>query len=189
MNIDTQQSLAGYYEVSIASPFYTTLLATNTERAFIIAQLQELLSTRSLLEEPDAHRRLASHIDLLAFSLLPKSMRFVLFSISPQSVSLFTKLLLQKLSYFKNDLHYAKQLIAQNSLEPIVTMHRLVGPHEALALSIEIHLDHPDWEFDRYSSIGFFIHDRRGDWMRLWRLTHLYENTPNNYRRLLSTRH
>ncbi len=64
-------------------------------------------------------------------------------------------------------------------------MKKLSGKHEALALSASIHLLHKDWEYDRYSSIGFYLHDRRGDWMKLWRLTQLYDNDATLYREYL----
>ena len=66
-----------------------------------------------------------------------------------------------------------------------MNIRKLAGEHEALGLSADIHLIHKDWEYDRYSSIGFYLHDRRGDWMKLWRLTKLYDNNAAAYRNFI----
>ena len=58
---------------------------------------------------------------------------------------------------------------------------RLAGRHEALCVSKEIHLLHEQWRYDRYSSIGFYLDDRRGDWMRPYRLTSLFNAQPKQY--------
>lgn len=62
---------------------------------------------------------------------------------------------------------------------------KLIGRHEALNVSKEIHLLHDDWRHDRYSSIGFYLDDRRGDWMRPYRLMTLFNAKPKQYLRFL----
>lgn len=178
---------ADYFFISIYPGSTVKLLASNNERAFIISQLQDILSARSLLEDPGALYRLASHIDLLAYSILTNSIQLVVFSISRESAQILCDLLTNRLRQYQSE--WRKNKIGNT--QPLVFVRRLVGPHEALSLSTQIHLNHSDWEFDRYSSIGFYLHDRRGDWMRIWRLTQLYENTQSNYRQLLdgSTQH
>src|SRR5690606_10730899 len=67
-----------------------------------------------------------------------------------------------------------------------IVIRHLAGPHAALQQSVVLHLQHTDWEYDRYSSIGFYLHDRRGDWMHLWRLSQLYANDSTHYQMLLA---
>lgn len=181
MNIHPRRHQAGYYSVTITSANNTKLLQTNDERAFVISQLQDLLTTRSCLEEPFNRLALAYQIDLLAFSLLPYSMQFVLFAIAPSSVSALVSLLTERLTVYKCDLGIHRSHL----IEPLVQIETVYGPHDALQTTVRLHLSHPNWEYDRYSSIGFYLHDRRGSWMRLWRLTHLYDNEPQQYLQLI----
>lgn len=172
---------ASYYFVTVSSATHAKLLATNNERAFVITQLQDLLTVRSCLEEPFNRLALAYQIDLLAYSLLPYSMQFVVFAISPSSVSSLISLIIERLAAYQSDQRSSQELL----IEPIVQTVRLYGPHEALQRTVGLHLSHPNWEYDRYSSIGFYLHDRRGAWMRLWRLAHLYDNEPKHYLQLI----
>lgn len=171
-------SKAGYYRISLyPTPQNARLFRSNMSRAFIVAQLQELLAVRTILEEPLAKRFFASHIDLLAFSLLTQRVELVIFSISYPSALQFSEVLVRRIQ------EYTSEQLPSTKIH--TEIHRLSGPHGALARSITLHLEHTDWENDRYSSIGFYLHDRRGDWMRLWRLADLFENNPENYRALL----
>ncbi|HWT39980.1 MAG TPA: hypothetical protein VN081_01740, partial [Dongiaceae bacterium] len=154
---------------------------SNNERAFVISQLQNILSTRSLLDNPNGYRALSAHIDLLAFSLTTTGIELLMFSISELSVHrLAAQLLTQLIDYRQTyqTVHFQETLYCKK-------VQKLCGPHEALARSISLHCLHNDWEYDRYSSIGFYLHDRRGDWMRLWRLARLYHNQPTYYRQLI----
>lgn len=184
--IKKQKHHAAYYHVMVTTPHTSKLLASNNERAFVISQLQDLLSMRSLLEDTTAHKRLAAHIDLLGFSLLPHSMQFVLFSISEGSVQVFLSVLLKRLEQYQSEWRVSlfkasKKLPPQ----PQVSLQKLAGPHDALQVATRLHRHHQDWEFDRYSSIGFYLHDRRGDWMRIWRLSQLYGTDPATYRQII----
>ena len=76
--------------------------------------------------------------------------------------------------------------MAEAYLPIVLRTKKLRGAHQALEQSVAIHSLHTDWEYDRYSSIGFYLHDRRGDWMRLWRLSQLYDNEPTHYRALVA---
>lgn len=173
---------AAYYSVTVSTSNNTRLFQSNNERAYLISQLQDLLSMRSLLETPLPHSKFANHIDLLAYSLLPYSAQFILFSISKESALEWARIVTERLFHFDS---------GHRSFQPerylsALSITRLVGPHDALANTVQLHLNHSDWEFDRYSSIGFYLHDRRGDWMRLWRLSCLYDNQVSNYRQLLT---
>lgn len=181
MDIHKGDDTPGYYLVTIGSVAGRRYLRSNDERAFVIVQLQNLLSARSILEEPLPHRRLAAHIDLLAFSLQPTDVRLVIFSISFDSVRQLSRALTERLMQYQTDRSPAKK----PDLEPTAMIVRLTGPHHALSQTVSLHLRHSDWEYDRYSSIGFFLHDRRGCWMRLWRITSLYHNDSALYRQML----
>lgn len=181
MSIHPSRHQAGYYLVTISSSNNIKLLQSNNERAFIISQLQDLLTARSCLEEPFNRLALAYQVDLLAFSLLPYSMQFVVFAIAPSSVSVLVSLLTERLAIYQSDLGMNRA----HMIEPVVQIETIYGPHDALQTTVRLHLSHPNWEYDRYSSIGFYLHDRRGGWMKLWRLTHLYDNESQQYLQLI----
>ena len=175
----------GYYQVTVTARSSRRFLNTNNERAFIVSQLQDLLSPRLLLDTVPAHQQLASCIDLLAFSITPSALHLVVFSIDASLTARFSRYLASKLLEYQCE--YSPDRLLDESDTHIV-LKKLRGPHHALEHSITLHMLHPDWEYDRYSSIGFYLHDRRGDWMRMWRLSQLYDNDPANYRILLYRR-
>lgn len=179
-NLQTKRHSYGYYCVEMCLENGLPIISTNNERAFIISQLQDLLSPRLLINEVPAHKQLASCLDLLGFSITKKSVQLLLFSIDSAIVQYFTNCVASRLAQYKSELKAS--LVSQPARVSII---RLDGPHDALNWSLKIHLAHEDWEYDRYSSIGFYLHDRRGDWMRTWRLSQLYENDPANYFNLI----
>lgn len=180
--METQLFSQGYYQVSLSARSDATLLRSNTDRAFILAQLQDLLSPRLFIGEVPAHKQLASCIDLLAFSITPKTICLVLYAIDHSVIRYLCERIASRFVQYHsepyiNDVRYAAPDI-------VPSINKLRGPHHALARSVSLHLQHEDWEYDRYSSIGFYLHDRRGDWMRTWRLANLYENIPAHYYQL-----
>ena len=179
--MEKQLKSYGYYNVSIAASTGQKLLRTNDERAFIISQLQDLLTPRLLIDTPE-YKQLASYVDLLAFSINAESVQLVMFSIDRSVVKDLAHHLSRRLIQYQDEhrSHYRIQLD-----ERLVQTKKLRGAHHALTQSIALHRSHTDWEYDRYSSIGFYLHDRRGDWMRIWRLTSLYDNDSTKYLRLL----
>lgn len=177
---------AGYYLVTLSGQIGRPILRSNNERAFIISQLQDLLGRKSLLEEPAIRHRLASHIDLLAFSIVESNIQFVAFSITRNSMQAFAKCIVYRLSNYQNEWQLAPSFQRFQTDEPHITIRRLAGPHEALHHTVTLHQRHLDWEYDRYSSIGFYLNDRRGDWMHVWRLAQLYDNDQNLYRELIT---
>lgn len=181
--MEGQSFSQGYYHVTLRTRTTATLLKSNTERAFIMAQLQDLLSPRLFIGDIPAHKQLASCIDLLAFSVEPSSIQFVLFSIDRSVARHMCERIVDRFTQYRGDLHMHD--IRYTPPDISIALQKLRGPHHALAQTIALHLRHEDWEYDRYSSIGFYLHDRRGDWMRTWRLTQLYENTAANYYQLL----
>ena len=170
----------GYYHVQVSSAESNRFFKTNNERAFVGVQLQQLLAARSVLEDPLYAKSLAHHIDLLAYSISEEGIQLLTYCIDISSLQHLVTILLERLAQYRSEYRlYIRQPDAS------VSIRKLIGEHEALALSADIHLLHKDWEYDRYSSIGFYLHDRRGDWMKLWRLTKLYDNDVSAYRRFV----
>ena len=170
----------GYYHIRVYANNSRRFFTTNNERAFVALQIQQLLAARSVLEDPLYAKSLAHHIDLLAFSISEDGIQLLAYCIDISSLQHLINILLQRLEQYRSE-----NQLYRNQPDSSVIIRKLVGEHEALALSTTIHLLHKDWEYDRYSSIGFYLHDRRGDWMKLWRLTKLYENNASTYREFL----
>lgn len=170
----------GYYHARVCSAESSRFFKTNNERAFIRVQIQQLLAARSVLEDPLYAKSLAHHIDLLAFSISPDGLELLAYCIDISSLEHLINILLERLTQFQSEYQLYKQ-----RPDASISIRKLAGEHEALSLSANIHLLHNDWEYDRYSSIGFYLHDRRGDWMKLWRLTKLYDNDASTYRQFV----
>jgi hypothetical protein len=177
--MEYESSPYGYCHITITPRSGGYVLSSNSERAFIISQLQDLLSPRFILGDVPAYRQLASCIDLLAFSITQHAIHFVVFTIDATLARDFAHRIAARLSQYQCE--YLKNARAHQP-ELHINIQKLAGPHEALRHTVTIHSLHQDWENDRYSSIGFYLHDRRGDWMRIWRLSALYDNEPATYR-------
>lgn len=176
----------GYYHITLSPEGTSTLMRSNSERAFIIAQLQYFLSPRLILGEIPAYKQLASCIDLLSFSIKNDAIELLIFSIDPSLCRYFTSCITNQFRQYRCEQNPSSAIAAK--LKVRTSIRELTGPHQALATSLALHLRHEDWEYDRYSSIGFYLHDRRGDWMRTWRLAQLYENKPEYYLGLIHNR-
>lgn len=161
------------------------LIFSNSERASIIAALQDCLGNPLSLHPIEAsiprHLKLAHYIDLLGFSITRTHISLVVFSVSRPMLRNLGAYLINRLRHFQQDEYTSHP----RAILPHVRIIRLPGPYMALHSTLVMHASHTDWEYDRYSSIGFYLHDRRGDWMRLWRMTSLYKNSPIEYRRML----
>ena len=173
----------GYFSVRVSKQGGTLLLRSNSERAFVLAQLQDLLGVRTLLEDPESRKRLSAHVDLLAYSINGSHVQLLIFSLSRTDARALSTIIKQRLQQYQSE--YCDYRTAQAHS---ISIKRLRGKHQALSQSIDIHCAHQDWEYDRYSSIGFYLHDRRGDWMRIWRLSKLFDNDPEIYRLLIEDR-
>lgn len=171
----------GYFKITIASESPRTLFKSNNERAFVLSFLQQALSMRTVLEGPLGYQSLAAHVDLLAFSLVRSSCQLVVFSISRQSMDVLCRRLCRELE------EYMAAYGEVARLQLTVATTQLSGPHDALHQTTLLHKRHEDWEYDRYSSIGFYLHDRRGDWVRLWRLAQLYGCDSEKYRQMIES--
>ena len=168
----------GYYHVHVRSAELSRFFKSNNERAFINMQLQQLLAARSVLEDPLYAKSLSHHIDLLAFSISENGIQLLAYCIDISSMQSLITILLERFAQYRSE--YRIDIYSPHARHS-VSIKKLSGEHEALALSAKIHLLHKDWVYDRYSSIGFYLHDRRGDWMKLWRLTKLYGNDTSTY--------
>jgi len=173
----------GYYYIRITSDVSSgPLLASNSERAFIISKLQDFLSPRLVIHELPIYKQLPSCIDLLAFSIQSRGIELLLFSIDQSLCRSFVEQLVEVLLGYQYEIvQYAPHTYYKR--KPKIQVLALSDIHEAFATSLRIHALHTDWEYDRYSSIGFYLHDRRGDWMRTWRLTQIYDAIPDAYRK------
>ncbi len=171
----------GYYHVRIFTNQRRRFFNTNNERAFVLLQLQQLLAARSVLEDPQSLQRLAHHIDLLAFSISETGIQLLLYTVARDSLEQLVAIICDRLLQYRSEYTHSFSRV----VEPLSSIQKLAGEHEALYVSVTLHQLHKDWEYDRYSSVGFYLHDRRGDWMRLWRLSRLYENNPELYRNLI----
>lgn len=178
---------AGYYLITLRSNASEHVLRSNNERAFVMSQLQDLLGRRSLLEDPEIRHRLPSHIDLLAFSILDQDIKLVVFSIARGSADSFAHSIATRLYNYQSEWLLAPSFRKAKPSAPTARVRRLAGPYDALNQSVKLHMRHNDWEYDRYSSIGFYLHDRRGDWMHVWRMSNLYENNSSRYYELATT--
>ncbi len=179
--MDTSHRAANYYYISLTPRATRRLFRSNNDRAFVLLQLQQLLSMRSILDDHFSRHSLAVYIDLLAYSLHPAKASFVIYALTEEAAQQFSAIILHRLT------HYLRGPSPHSHDQLQLTITLLRGVHDALAHTKQLHLAHEDWEYDRYSSICFYLHDRRGDWMRIWRLTRLYDNQPDLYRTFLTS--
>ncbi len=168
----------GYYHVWISAKRDNAFFSTSQDKSYFISLLQDTLSPHERLQEFSlVSSRLPIEIDLLAYSLTRNSVHLLVYALRKQAIDELGQILLTRYA------HYVNQQMDRRSLpfDSLFIFDYLAGPHEALNVSREIHLLHDDWRHNRYSSIGFYLDDRRGDWMRLWRLARLYDNQPSLY--------
>jgi hypothetical protein len=164
-----------YYHLWIAAAKDQSFFETNLDKAYMVSLFQDHLSPRI------SHQSLASEIDLIAYSLTNFGMNLLLCASSTKGVEDFGQSLLMKYADFLHQ-QFSWEILPFNT---IFAYDILADEHEALAISREIHLLHDDWRNDRYSSIGFYLDDRRGDWLQPWRLADLYDNDPTWYQNFL----
>lgn len=153
-----------YYHVWIASAKDHVFFATNLDKAYFVSLFQEQLSSRA--------KRAASSIDLVAYSLTDFGVNLLVYAATIEKVEQFGQTLLTQYAEFLNQQRDWEVL----PFDTIFAYDPLIDEHEALTISREIHLLHDDWRHDRYSSVGFYLDDRRGDWMQPWHLSDLFGN-------------
>ena len=175
---------SGYFHVWISATKGHRLFSNTRDQAFFLSLVQDNFSPRKQISATLGLLRSSMTPDLLAYSLTPTGVHLLIFTTSKSTIEVTGQRLL--LDYVE----YLQKLTTMRELpfETLFTFDALTGRHEALAVSRDIHLLHPNWQEDRYSSIGFFIHDRRGDWMRPARLVSLFHNKPEWYLKFLKSR-
>lgn len=172
----------GYYHLWIASVEDVPFFADRLDKARFLSLLQSTLSPRHRLQQFSRHEDILSvEVSLLAYSLTKTGVHLLVHSLRKQAVTELGERLLLEYAHLLNQ----GSALPSLPFDSLFIYDRLAGPHEALTVSREIHLLHRQWRQDRYSSIGFYLDDRRGDWMSLWRLTRLYDNDASQYLRYL----
>jgi len=167
-----------YYHLWINSTHKKSFFITNLDKAFFISMLQNNLSPHKKLGDTSVTKHSYSDdIDLLAYSLTETGVHLLINASKESVVDKFAHdLLVGYLKYFLNE--HKKQDSPFNS---IFIYEQLKDAHDALHASKDIHLMHQDWRHDRYSSIGFYLDDRRGDWIKLHHLSGLYDFSAKRY--------
>ena len=175
---------SGYFHLWISSANDASFFATDVDKAFFMTLIQDHLSPRAKLQSTHS---LSTHfgveIDLLAFSLTQSGVHLLIHTSRKTAIDEFGQALL--LSY--SEYLQVQQTITKLPFDTIFIFDKLTGRHEALCVSKEIHMLHDDWRGDRYSSIGFYLDDRRGDWMRPYRLTSLFEGKSRQYLKFIKS--
>lgn len=167
-----------YYHVWIAAAKDQTFFQSNLDKAYILLLFQEILSPRINATTSGV----SEYVHLLAYSLNDFGMNLLVESSrGVRSVEDFGQQLLTRYA----DYIHAQQSWKALPFDTVFTHDTLSDEHEALSISREIHLLPDDWRHDRYSSIGFYLDDRRGDWLCAWQLANLYDNDPVWYQNFL----
>jgi hypothetical protein len=169
---------SGYFHVWVSSVKDVVFFNDNEDKAFFMTLIQDSLSPRGKLTELKVRTGgYSSEIDLLAYSLTETGVHLLVHTTRKTAIEEFGQaLLFSYQTYIQQRL-----LLKQLPFDTIFIFDKLAGRHEALNVSREIHLLHDEWRYDRYSSIGFYLDDRRGDWMRPYRLTSLFNAKPTHY--------
>lgn len=176
-NIPTQTPESGYYHVWILATDNQPFFINSRDKAFFISLFQDQLSHSTKLEDEVVIPNYADAIDLLAYSLTPTGVHLLVHGEDEHSVgALGQTLLTEYIDYLT-----LQEQTDELPFDSIFTYERLLDVNDAFEMSLDLHLMHGDWRNDRYSSIGFYLDDRRGDWMRPWRMTAVYDNSPAAY--------
>ena len=175
---------SGYFHIWISSVDGSSFFQTNVDRAFFISLVQDALSPRLKLSELNIKPQgYSAEIDLLAYSLTAKGVHLLVHTTRKTALEELGQTLLFSYQTYTQQ----HQALSQLPFNTIFTFDALAGRHDALHVSRKIHLLHEDWRYDRYSSIGFYLDDRRGDWMRPYRLTSLYDARQRQYLRFIKS--
>lgn len=161
-----------YYHVWIAANQDQTFFKQSLDKAYFISLLQDQLSPRVHFQ---THH--PAPVDLMAYALTDFGVNLLVCSLDSTAVEMFGQNLL---------LAYSDYLNQQTSWEvlpfdTIFAHDRLRDIGEALRISREIHLLPDNWRQEFYSSLSFYLDDRRGDWLQAWRLADLYHNDSSWY--------
>lgn len=169
---------SGYFHVWISSVEGTVFFSCSEDKALFMTLLQDSLSPRAKLDGIHLTANgYSTDIDLLAYSLTGTGVHLLVHTKRKTAIEELGQALLFS---YQTYLQQQTQALAL-PFDTIFIFDKLAGRHEALHVSKEIHLLHEQWRYDRYSSIGFYLDDRRGDWMRPYRLTSMFNAIPKHY--------
>lgn len=176
-NIPATSPESGYYHVWILAADNLPFFINSKDKAFFISLFQDQLAHKSKVVDDLGITNYADVVDLLAYSLTPTGVHMVVYSQDEHSVGALGQTLLTE---------YIDHLTLQEQVDELpfdstFTYKKLHDVNDAFEMSLDLHLMHGDWRNDRYSSIGFYLDDRRGEWMRPWRVTAVYGNDPAVY--------
>lgn len=167
---------AGYFHLWLAATKRNTFFEGDFEKGFFLSQLRRLLSSGGWGSDRPFP------VELLAFSLTADGAHLLVYTSRKSLLELLCHTLFQRYG------EYLAHRGSDTQLCPLLIVDNLTGVHEALNVSREIHLLHDDWLHTRYSSIGYYLSERRAPWMQLQRLSELFQDSPNNYRKFLESR-
>jgi|GEM_PF-756913 len=174
----------GYFHVWISSTENVPFFSSDIDKAFFLTLMQDTLSPRLKLKEYYPYNyHYSNDLDLLAFSLTNAGVHLLVHAKCTSAIDEFGQTLLFAYGDYLQDQKQRDPLPFDGSF----VFDRLLGRHQALHVSRKIHLLHDDWRGDRYSSIGFYLDDRRGDWMRPYRITSLFQDNSRQYVRFLKS--
>jgi len=167
-----------FYHLWIAAADEHIFFADTLDKAFFVSLFQDNLSPRKNLDMNNPFINTTSpQVALVAYSLTKFGVNILVTAPRDSMARAFGQILLiQYMEY----LSHSKKMRAV-PFDTIFTHDHIDTEYEALQVSKEIHHLHEGDHYDRYSSIGFYIYDRRGDWIQPWRLTRLYKNDNDWY--------
>lgn len=160
-----------YYHLWIAASEGQSFFPGSFDKAYFISLLQDLLSPRIHFSTAQ------SPVDLVVFALTSHGVNLLVFAIDQTAVTDFGQNLLLAYADYLNEQGVRVVL----PFDTIFAHERLRDEHEALNISRQLHLLPEEWRSDRYTSIGFYLDDRRGDWLQAWRISNLYHNDVTWY--------
>lgn len=167
-----------YYHLWIAAAEDQLFFASSLDKAFFISLLQDSLSPKKKLDSCwHVHVRELAQLSLLAYSLTDFGVSLLVHCGNTHELESFGQQLLTSYIAYLQD-QKAWEILP---FDTIFAHDLLAGTQEALTVSREIHLLHDEWRHDHYSSIGFYLDDRRGDWIQPWRLTQMFNNDTQRY--------
>lgn len=177
-NSESTDGQRDFYHLWINSIKRKPFFIDNLDKAFFISMLQDHLSPHKKMRGQIGHgQSYADSIDLTAYSLTTTGVHLLVKPSKENCLDKFAHdMLVGYLNYFLNK-HKGKD----SPFKSIFIYDKIISADEALKTSIDIHLMHDDWRGDKYSSLGFFLDDRRGDWLKAYHIASLYDFNPANY--------
>lgn len=146
------------------------------DRAYLISLFQRYLTTnRPKFVEYSPYKNYSYDIELVAFSLTDNKASLLLYQLSVGGFEQYIRSVLLSYSrYFSKRHNQTVRLLRK----PTITF---LSNKEAVLASKTIHRQTNDWRRSRYSSLGFYINERRGDWVKPVRITDAFNHSPSRY--------